>query len=66
MEYTIHEFAALARVSTRTLRWYHEIGLLLPARINRTVRRDRKLLRCTANGSSSIGEAIPHPVMPVW
>ena len=33
MEYTIHEFAALAGVSTRTLRWYHEIGLLRPARI---------------------------------
>ena len=33
MEYSIHEFAAIAGVSTRTLRWYHEIGLLLPARI---------------------------------
>ena len=33
MEYSIHDFAALAGVSTRTLRWYHEIGLLHPARI---------------------------------
>lgn len=33
MEYTIHEFAKTAGVSTRTLRWYHEIGLLTPARI---------------------------------
>ena len=33
MEYSIHDFAALAGLSTRTLRWYHEIGLLNPARI---------------------------------
>lgn len=33
MEYSIHDFAATAGISTRTLRWYHEIGLLLPARI---------------------------------
>lgn len=33
MEYTIQQFAALAGVSTRTLRWYHEIGLLKPARV---------------------------------
>ena len=33
MEYSIHDFAALAGVSTRTLRWYHEISLLNPARI---------------------------------
>ncbi|MBR3867216.1 MAG: MerR family transcriptional regulator [Butyricicoccus sp.] len=33
MEYSIHEFAKIAGVSTRTLRWYHEIDLLQPARI---------------------------------
>ncbi|MDO4357841.1 MAG: MerR family transcriptional regulator [Clostridia bacterium] len=32
-EYTIHELAALAGVSTRTLRWYHQIGLLRPCRV---------------------------------
>ena len=34
MEYTIQEFAQLAGVSTRTLRYYDEIGLLNPARTN--------------------------------
>ena len=33
MEYTIHELAELAGVSTRTLRWYDQIGLLRPHRI---------------------------------
>ncbi len=32
-EYTIHELARLAGVSTRTLRWYHQIGLLRPFRV---------------------------------
>ena len=34
MEYTIQKLAKLAGVSTRTLRYYDEIGLLKPARIN--------------------------------
>ncbi|MGE7940746.1 MerR family transcriptional regulator [Lysinibacillus xylanilyticus] len=34
MEYTIQELAQLSGVSTRTLRYYDEIGLLKPARIN--------------------------------
>ena len=34
MEYTVHKLAALAGVSTRTLRYYDEIGILKPARIN--------------------------------
>jgi len=34
MEYTIQKLAALAGVSTRTLRYYDEIGILKPARIN--------------------------------
>jgi len=34
MEYTIQKLALLAGVSTRTLRYYDEIGLLKPARIN--------------------------------
>lgn len=34
MEYTIQKLAAMAGVSTRTLRYYDEIGLLKPARIN--------------------------------
>lgn len=34
MEYTINKLARMAGVSTRTLRYYDEIGLLLPARIS--------------------------------
>ncbi|MBP1157025.1 DNA-binding transcriptional MerR regulator [Paenibacillus sp. PvR052] len=34
MEYTVQKLALLAGVSTRTLRYYDEIGLLKPARIN--------------------------------
>lgn len=34
MEYTINQLAELAGVSTRTLRYYDEIGILKPARIN--------------------------------
>ncbi|NSL53218.1 MerR family transcriptional regulator [Calidifontibacillus erzurumensis] len=34
MEYTVQKLAALAGISTRTLRYYDEIGLLKPARIN--------------------------------
>lgn len=32
-EYTIRDLAGLAGVSTRTLRWYHQIGLLRPCRV---------------------------------
>jgi DNA-binding transcriptional MerR regulator len=34
MEYTVKELAQLAGISTRTLRYYDEIGILKPARIN--------------------------------
>ena len=34
MEYSIRQMSKLSGVSTRTLRYYHEIGLLTPARIN--------------------------------
>ncbi len=34
MEYTIQKLANLARISTRTLRYYDEIDILKPARIN--------------------------------
>ncbi|WNR43142.1 MerR family transcriptional regulator [Paenibacillus roseipurpureus] len=34
MEYTVQHLGKLAGVSTRTLRYYDEIGLLTPARIN--------------------------------
>ena len=34
MEYTVQELARLAGVSPRTLRYYDQIGLLKPARIN--------------------------------
>lgn len=36
MEYTIRKLARMAGVSTRTLRYYHEIGLLDPERISST------------------------------
>lgn len=34
MEYTVQKLSKLAGISTRTLRYYDEIGLLKPARIN--------------------------------
>lgn len=34
MEYTVHKLAQMAGVSTRTLRYYDEIGILKPAKIN--------------------------------
>lgn len=34
MEYTVQKLAKLAGVSTRTLRYYDEIGILEPARVN--------------------------------
>lgn len=34
MEYTVQKLAGIAGVSTRTLRYYDEIGILKPARIN--------------------------------
>lgn len=34
MEYTVQKLAQLAGVSTRTLRYYDEVGILKPARIN--------------------------------
>ncbi len=34
MEYTVRKLAQIAGVSTRTLRYYDEIGILKPARIN--------------------------------
>lgn len=34
MEYTINRLAKLAGISTRTLRFYDEMGLLVPARVN--------------------------------
>ncbi len=34
MEYTVQKLAQLAGISTRTLRYYDEIGILKPARIN--------------------------------
>lgn len=34
MEYTVQKLANIAGLSTRTLRYYHEIGLLQPARTN--------------------------------
>jgi DNA-binding transcriptional MerR regulator len=34
MEYTVQKLAKMAGVSTRTLRYYDEIGILKPARIN--------------------------------
>lgn len=33
MEYSIHDLSQLSGLSTRTLRWYDEIGLLKPSRV---------------------------------
>ena len=33
MEYSIRELSRLSGVSTRTLRWYDQIGLLKPGRV---------------------------------
>ena len=33
VEYSIQELSRLSRVTTRTLRWYDEIGLLKPCRV---------------------------------
>lgn len=35
MEYTVQKLGALAGISTRTLRYYDEFGILKPARIPR-------------------------------
>ena len=40
MEYTSKKFAELSGVSVRTLRYYDEIGLLKPSRINSSGDRD--------------------------
>ena len=34
MEYTVQKLGQLAGISTRTLRYYDEIGILKPARMN--------------------------------
>jgi len=34
MEYTVQKLSRMANVSARTLRYYDEIGILKPARIN--------------------------------
>ncbi|SDI80224.1 MerR family regulatory protein [Paenibacillus naphthalenovorans] len=34
MEYTVQKLGQLAGISTRALRYYDEIGILKPARIN--------------------------------
>ena len=34
MEYTVQKLSKLAGISTRTLRYYDEIGLLKPLKIN--------------------------------
>ena len=36
MEYSIQELSRLSGVTTRTLRWYDQIGLLKPARVAET------------------------------
>ena len=57
MEYTIQKLSKLAGVSTRTLRYYDEINILKPARINSSGYRiygqkevDRLQQICTVDG----------------
>ena len=50
MEYTVHELAELAGITARTIRYYDEIGLLKPARINSSgyrIYRVQKLTGCS-------------------
>ena len=37
MEYTVQKLARIAGISARALRYYDEIGILKPARINSSV-----------------------------
>jgi hypothetical protein len=62
MEYSINQLAKLARVSTRTLRYYDEIRLLSPKRTSSNGYRvygqkedDNRYAPCTKNGWGIIG-----------
>lgn len=72
MEYSAHALAKLSGVSTRTLRWYHQKGLLLPLRVEdsgyryygpREVDRLQQILFFRALGVelSRIGEILDDP-----
>ena len=69
MEYSIHELSHLSGVTTRTLRWYDQIGLLKPSRTAESGYRmsGRSLLRSSGrpakpsgrfgNGAGTAGKA---------
>jgi len=77
MEYTVQKLGKLAGISTRTLRYYDEIGILKPARINSSgyriygqaeVDRLQQILFYRELGFIAVGETyleddIPHILM---
>ena len=50
MEYTVKALADLAGVTTRTLRWYDQIGLLKPCRMHQMATASMAAPKC--NGFS--------------
>ena len=54
MEYTVQKLGQLAGISTRTLRYYDEIGLLKPARINSSGYRIYGSVRSRQTAANSI------------
>ena len=55
MEYSIQALAHLAGVTTRTLRWYDQIGLLKPSRVADNGYR--------YYGPAEVGPAPGHPLL---
>ena len=50
---TIGEFSNICKVSTKTLRYYAEIGLILPDEVNPDNGREETDSGCSANGTVS-------------
>ena len=59
MEYSIHELSHLSGVTTRTLRWYDQIGLLKPSRTAESgYRYYRSNGGRTDSGNDAVGKGI--------
>jgi len=52
---SIGEFSKIYSVSAKTLRYYAEIGLILPSEINPEKGRDEKAITRTGKGPASTG-----------
>ena len=77
MEYSIQELSRLSGVTTRTLRWYDQIGLLKPSRVAESgyryyggaeVDRLQDILYYRALGVelAQIKECLDDPSLTVW